>query len=132
LAASNGAEMDIYPMAAKLAHGAAALSTCQRTKVGAVLFDSITGDIFGVGYNAGLECDSTCPRGRFTFAQLPTAVYRGAETHCITKHAEIMALENAHIGAQPVRDVAIVVNHKICAACRLVLYQLHIAMIECP
>ena len=105
----------------QIAFAHAAMSTCTRSKVGAVSVDP-TGRLMFAAHNKviipDLDCASSCPRGQHSYDELPMgAPFMGAGA-CIAQHAEMLALEFyfRHPDGIP-KGVMVFITREPCAEC---------------
>jgi len=101
--------------ALNLARVAATRAACTRRQTGAVILDRAH-HVVGVGYNGvpsgDLHCtDGGCPRGRFTYAELPPY---GSYADCTAVHAEVNAIRNS---VADIREATCYVTSEPCASC---------------
>lgn len=98
-------------------------AACTRRQVGAVVLDS-DGRIAGTGYNgvpAGMtHCDEGgCPRGRFTYADIPANLGNaGHPVPCLALHAERNALKWALDHGTDLSRATLYVSEEPCPDCR--------------
>lgn len=118
-------------------------SECQRSHVGAVLVNS-QGDILGIGWNTGTNCESFCPRGQHLFDTVPSSE-RFDVSHCITQHAEMRCLQSVkqsdavwHMTSPASRHLSLIMyvavrpdkSRGTCEQCMPVLSSLGIAVVH--
>lgn len=131
LSSHTGGEVPLnIEMFRQLADGVSQLSMCQRRKVGAVLVDVRNGQVLGTGHNNGWECKTSCPRGRLSYDEVPTAAPHVGSAICFTRHAEIDALDDAGTTGGTASNVLMIVNHTVCSDCSAILAGLGIPFLE--
>ena len=106
-----------------IAQASSARGDCTRSKVGAVIV-KLSPDgrhLTSLGYNGvesgGAGCLSgACPRGKFSYDELPSLSPYGPGTgHCIASHAEMNAYYNSQFD---VIDSKIYITREPCNDCR--------------
>lgn len=106
-----------------IATAASARGDCTRSKVGAVIVLQTSNRHFvSLGYN-GVDSgepgclSGACPRGRFTYDQLPSD--QSDYSNCISTHAEVNAFYNAQFD---VEFSTVYVTREPCEDCQRMLF----------
>lgn len=102
------------------AEAVAALSTCVRRQVAAVLVDR-QGAVRAVGFNQEhptyLSCAVSCPRGRCSYDEVPAGSdYANGAGSCIAIHAEMMAA--GKFNGRSIEGWTMYVTHQPCHDCQ--------------
>lgn len=117
---------------AEVAEAIAQRSTCSRRHVGAVLVQN--NRVVSTGYNGSPSgephcIDGACPRGRFTYDEVPSGVdYR--DYPCIAVHAEENAIEYA--GPEQALGGTLYVTDEPCQQCWNAINAAGITVVKWP